>query len=38
MHRCELAAECCVCNVALCPYPIWDDEDDYHHNEEDEDV
>lgn len=21
MQRCELAAECCVCDVALCP---WD--------------
>ena len=20
MSRCELAAECCVCNVAPCPY------------------
>lgn len=24
MQRCELAAECCVCNVAICP---WDMEE-----------
>lgn len=27
MQRCELAVECCVCDVALCPYD--DDEERY---------
>ena len=32
MQRCELAEECCVCNVPFCPYE--DDDYDYWSNED----
>ena len=28
MQRCELAEECCVCNVPFCPYNYLDERDD----------
>lgn len=27
MSHCELAKECCVCNVPFCPYDIEDGQD-----------
>jgi len=43
MQRCELAIECCVCNVPFCPYQDddwkeedeWDEDDsEYGHHED----
>lgn len=38
MQRCELAEECCVCNVPFCPYEDMDfDADEWDEEDEDED-
>ena len=39
MQRCELADECCVCNIPFCPYDSEDygqEEEEWYEDDDDE--